>query len=95
MHTGCLAVSLFDPGKTPYQHFFFYIDDIKSADVPLFTIHVEGAKDKRGNENSAIGIRYVKNGEICESALCVKVTGELYAQSLVALTLKIFKRKVG
>jgi hypothetical protein len=67
------------------------VDDVKNADVPWFTILADGTKDKRGRENFALGIRYVKESKAYESTLCIKTTEELYAHSLAELTLNILQ----
>ena len=48
------------------------VNDIKSADVSWHTILVDGTKDKNRRENVALAIRYVKNGQVAESILCIK-----------------------
>jgi hypothetical protein len=50
------------------------VDDVKNADVPWFTILADGTKDKRGRENFALGIHYVKESKAYESTLCIKTT---------------------
>lgn len=67
------------------------VDDVKNADVPWFTILADGTKDKRGRENFALGIRYVKESKAYESTLCIKTTEELDAHSLAELTLNILQ----
>lgn len=66
-------------------------EDIKNADVPWYTILADGTKDKKGNENFAIGIRYVKDGKAVESTLSIKTTSDLDAQSLTNLILTTLK----
>ena len=45
------------------------VDDVKSADIPLFTIKVDGTRDKTNIENISVVIRYVKNGKVSEILL--------------------------
>ena len=40
------------------------VNDAKSADSPLFTIKVDGSRDKTNTENISIVVRLVKNGKV-------------------------------
>lgn len=68
------------------------VGDVKSRDVPWFTILADVTKSKRDNENFVTEIHYVKGGKTYESALWLKATAELDAQFLVDLILNILKK---
>ena len=67
------------------------VHDIKNADVPWFTLLEDGTKDKNGNENIAIGIRFVKDGKPRECLLKVMYSVKLDARSFTDLTLNCLK----
>lgn len=50
------------------------IEDVKSADVPFFSILEDGTWDRNHRENIAIGIRYVKDGKVFESILKIETS---------------------
>ncbi|XP_031336252.1 uncharacterized protein LOC116165729 [Photinus pyralis] len=63
------------------------IHDINNADVPWFTLLEDGTKDKNNSENVAIGIRYVREGKVWESIICIKTTEDLDSETFTNLTL--------
>jgi len=64
------------------------VDDVKSADIPLFTIKVDGTRDKTNIENISVVIRYVKNGKVSEILLDLPKTSKLDAASILKVMLK-------
>ena len=64
------------------------VDDVKSADIPLFTIKVDGTRDKTNIENISVVIRYVKNGKVSEILLDLPKTSKFDAASILKVMLK-------
>ncbi|XP_057662275.1 uncharacterized protein LOC130897444 [Diorhabda carinulata] len=65
------------------------VGDLKTADVPWFTLLEDGTKDKNNRENVSIGVRYVKNGKVFESLLGIYTTEKLDAKTFTNMTLNI------
>jgi hypothetical protein len=57
-------------------------DDVKSADVPFFTVFADGTRDKSNTEHVSVAVRYVREGKPKESLLKIVTTSNLDAQSL-------------
>ena len=68
------------------------VADIKSSDVPWFTLLEDGTRDKNNRENVSIGIRYVKEGKVFESLLGIYTTKKLDAKTFTELTLDILEK---
>ena len=64
------------------------VDDVKSADIPVFTIKVDGTRDKTNIENISVVIRYVKNGKVSEILLDLPKTSKFDAASILKVMLK-------
>ena len=64
------------------------VDDVKSADIPLLTIKVDGTRDKTNIENISVVIRYVKNGKVSEILLDLPKTSKFDAASILKVMLK-------
>ena len=64
------------------------IDNIKTADVPYFTLKVDGTKDPTGTENISIVVRAVKQGKPLEHLLSLPTTVALDADSLATVVLQ-------
>lgn len=64
--------------------------DVRNADVPFFTLLEDGTKDKNRRENIALGVRFVKDGKICECMLSIEsieTTSALDAETFADTTL--------
>ena len=62
-------------------------DDVRSADVPFFSLMVDGSRNKYNVENLAIALRYVKGGKAYESLLQMPHTEKLDAASMTTVIL--------
>ena len=61
------------------------VEKIKTADVPYFTLKVDGTKDPTGTENISIVLRAVKHGKPLEHLLSISTTVALDADSLTTV----------
>ena len=59
------------------------VNDVKSAKSPLFTIKVDGIRDKTNTENISIVVRFVKNGQVNEVVLDLAKTVKFDVVSLL------------
>ncbi len=59
------------------------VQDVKTADVPWFTLLEDGTRDKTNMEFISNGVRYVKYGHAFENILAMPTTpGDSWMQSL-------------
>ena len=63
--------------------------NVQTADVPWYTLFMDGTRNKQMAENIAFGIRYVKDGKVKEQTLAVEVTKNSDAISLANLVLNV------
>ncbi|KAJ6639881.1 Zinc finger protein, partial [Pseudolycoriella hygida] len=68
------------------------VDDVLSADIPYFTILVDGTKDRTNKEIVSMAVRYVKNGQPVESLLCSETITTFDAETNAELILKTLKK---
>lgn len=64
------------------------VDEVKKADAGVFTILVDGTKDKNGIECVSIAVRFVSNGKPIESLLFFESTENVDALGFTQLMLK-------
>ena len=57
------------------------VQDIKTGDVPWYTLLEDGMRDRNNRENVALAIRYVKDGKAQESLLSIEASTKLDASS--------------
>ncbi|KAJ6644402.1 Zinc finger MYM-type protein 1 [Pseudolycoriella hygida] len=68
------------------------VDDVLSADIPYYTILVDGTKDRTNKEIVSMAVRYVKNGQPVESLLCFETITTFDAETNAELILKTLKK---
>jgi hypothetical protein len=68
------------------------VEKIKAADVPFFTIKVDGTKDYTGKENISIVLRAVKEGRAFEHLVSIESTVELHADALSTVILSALEK---
>lgn len=66
-------------------------NEVNNADVPFFTIMVDGTRDKNNHECISICIRYVKDGAPVESLLTIENADSLKAEYCADLILNVLK----
>ena len=64
------------------------VSDVNNADVPYYTVKVDGTKDPTGKENVSIVIRFVLDGTLMEHLLSIQTTIDVDAESLARVVLK-------
>lgn len=63
------------------------VSDVNNADVPYYTILEDGTRDRNNRENIAIGVRFIKDGQVQKSILFIKTTENFDAKTLANITL--------
>lgn len=63
------------------------VDEVKNADAGVFTILLDGTKDKHGDECVSLAARYVSNGKAIESLLFFETSENVDACSFTNLLL--------
>ena len=67
------------------------VKNVNTADVPFFTLKVDGTRDQTGKENLSIVIRYVAEGAPNEHLLAIETTSELGAKALTDVILECLR----
>lgn len=66
--------------------------NVLTADIPWYTLFMDGTRNKKMQEIIAFGIRYIREGKIIEQTLSVEVTKICDAKSLTQLALNLLEK---
>ena len=67
------------------------VRNLKSSDIPFFTLKVDGTRDQTGRENLSIVVRSVKEGTPNEHLLAIETTSDLGTKALTEVILKCLR----
>ena len=66
-------------------------EEILNADVPFFSLLMDGTKNKNRHEVVSIGVRFVRDGKVLEHIVSMEVTEKCDAEALTNLALDVLK----